>query len=69
MDICTNMLKVHPVGIVVLALISGLLLYRLCRKMGAKEPSPPEIPGCFALLVFVVECLQREAEVLQCLLD
>lgn len=52
-----------------LALISGLLLYKLCRKMGAKEPSPHEMPGCFPVLVFVVECLQREAEVLQCLLD
>lgn len=69
MDICINMLKKHPVRIVVLALISGLLLYKLCRQMGAEEPSPHEMPGCFALLVLVVECLQREAEVLQCLLD
>lgn len=58
-----------PVGIVVLALISGFLLYKLHREMGAKEPSPCEMSGCFALLVLVVERLQKEAEVLQCLLD
>lgn len=52
-----------------LALISGFLLYKLHREMGAKEPSPCEMSGCFALLVLVVERLQKEAEVLQCLLD